>query len=151
MKTETPTLPGSTSGSGNWVIETSVGGDGGGAKVGDPTLGPEGGWDIPGDPPGDFKILAAMLKRIQKTLGGLVNLTPPIIDPALQKSLSANWPTADRYFELMIGRLALEAETPIGKYLQTDLYIRLARAGMTGEMLKMKQTSLKLSPGPRRS
>ena len=105
-------------------------------------LGPEGGWDILGDPPDDFKILAEMLERIRKTLGGLVNLQPPIIDQALQEWLSANWGTADRYFTLMIDRLGLEAETPIGEYLQTELYIRLARVGMTGDVLKMKQTSL---------
>lgn len=142
MKTETPTRPGSITGTTDWLAGTVVGGGGKGTKAGDPTLGPEGGWDIPGDPPGDFKILVEMLKRIQKTLGGLVNLTPPIIDPAVQTSLSANWATADTYFALMIDRLGLEAETPIGKYLQTELYIRLALVGMTGEMLKMKQTSL---------
>ena len=122
--------------------ETATGGGGGGAKTGDPALGPFGSSDIPGDPPEDFARLAKMLVRIQTTLGGFVNLNPPIIPEELRKPLQDNWPVARGFLSLAIARLRHETESDLGRYLQKELFLRLATSGLTGEMLKMKETTL---------
>jgi hypothetical protein len=124
------------------TIGTATGGRGGGARAADPPLGPMGSWDIPGDPPGDFAKLVGMLTRMKATMALLIELTPPIIPEELQKPLQANWPVARGYLDLAIAKLEHETETPLGHYMQQELFQRLATVGLTGEMLAMKETTL---------
>jgi hypothetical protein len=125
--------------------ETAAGGGSGGDKTGGPALGPLGSSDIPGDPPGDFARLAKMLERIQTTLEGLINLKPPIIPKELQKPLQDNWPVAKGFLSLGIARLQHETKSDLGRYLQKEMFLRLATAGLTGDMLKMKEAMLNFS------
>lgn len=97
-----------------------------------------------GDPfIGDFERLARMLDRIGTTLGNLINRDLEVLDPRLRAQFVANWPQAAYNLTQAILRLraeAIHAQLPSGK--SRILRRQLERAGLTGSMLRMKETSL---------
>jgi hypothetical protein len=100
-----------------------------------------------GTPEGDeLDRLAAMLERIEKTLGSLTQLQPPIIDQVLAARFVKVWPEAQRHLNLAVRRL--RRETNAGPVSYGYMILRLHRAGLMGAMLEMKDTSLRYHLDP---
>jgi len=97
-----------------------------------------------GDPLiGDFERLARMLDRIDTTLGNLINRDLGVLDPRLRAQFAANWPQAAYNLTQAIVRLRTEAiRAPLPSSKSRTLRRQLERAGLTGSMLRMKETSL---------
>jgi hypothetical protein len=97
----------------------------------------------------DFKRLARMLSRIRASLGNLINRDIGIIDPELRAHFVRTWPQASDILALAIHRLLEEA---IRGHSASDRPSRLRRqlekAGLTGSMLRMKETSLNFYVDP---
>jgi len=83
----------------------------------------------------DFNRIAAMLERIRQTLRQLVFLRSAVLPAELQPRLEESWPIADRSFTDSIAILNDERR-------RDELAPLLERAGLTGEMLELKETSL---------
>jgi hypothetical protein len=83
----------------------------------------------------DFNRIAAMLERIRQALRQLVFLTPAVLPAELQTRFAESWPLADQSFTDSIAILNDEER-------RAELAPLLERAGLTGEMLEMKETSL---------
>jgi hypothetical protein len=93
-----------------------------------------------GDPTDDDRLrLARMVERIGFTLERLVHLEPKLVPEPVAVQLSLNWPEAKQKVNEIVG--ILRGEIPL-LYLPTDLMNDLQRAGLTGPMLRMKETSL---------
>lgn len=91
----------------------------------------------------DFKRLAKMLARISVSLGNLINLDLGIIDPELRAQFVRNWPQAANNLNRAIRRLLEEAiRVQSASHTPSTLRGQLERAGLTGSMLRMKETSL---------
>lgn len=97
-----------------------------------------------GDPASeDFERLARMLARISVTLGSLINEDHGVLDTQLRGVFVRTWPQAANILARAIGRLKGEAkQTRLGLLRPSRLQGQLRRAGMTGDMLRMKETSL---------
>jgi hypothetical protein len=91
----------------------------------------------------DFKRLARMLARISASLGKLINNDHGIIDPELRAQFVRTWPQAANNLAQAIRRL-LEESIRVQSALDEPRKLRrqLERAGLTGPMLRMKETSL---------
>lgn len=100
-----------------------------------------------GTPEGDeLDRLAAMLERIEKTLGNLTQLQPPIINRELSVSFVEVWPQAQRLLNEAIRRLRRDPNAaPIAYPI---MIARLRAAGLMGSMLAMKDTSLRYHLDP---
>jgi len=97
----------------------------------------EGGGSRSGAPAGDeFDRLAAMLERIGKTLRNLIHLEPPLLPEPLHSQFADVWPETQRHLNLVTG--TLRGELP----RNDKLHRKLKDAGLTGSMLRMKETSL---------
>jgi len=83
----------------------------------------------------DFNRIAAMLERIRQTLRQLVFLKPVVLPAELQTRFAETWPVTDKSFTDAIAILNNEER-------RAELAPRLEQAGLAGDMLKMKETSL---------
>lgn len=96
-----------------------------------------------GDYLDDFLRLARMLRRIGASLGNLITRDLGVLDPALQAQFVETWPQAA---EILAGAIhSLEAESIRARLVAgrpRKLRRQLERAGLTGAMLLMKETSL---------
>jgi len=90
----------------------------------------------------DFERLARMLERIRKTLALLIHLNPPVIADELQLEFVKNWPEAEEQLVRAISQLREPRSDISAAPSRRLLRRRLASAGMTGEMLRMKEVSL---------
>jgi len=120
------------------VIKQAGHGAGWGGSHG--TQGDDGGED---DPSNDFDRLARMLARISASLGNLINRDHGVLDPELRTQFVRTWPQAANNLTQAIRRLreeAILAQSSSDK--PSKLRRQLERAGMTGSMLRMKETSL---------
>jgi len=91
----------------------------------------------------DFQRLAKMLARINVTLGNLINEDHGVLDPKLRAQFIRTWPQAANNLTRTIRRLHEEAiRTPSAAHRPNPLGRQLGRAGLTGDMLRMKETSL---------
>lgn len=100
-----------------------------------------------GTPEGDeLDRLAAMLERIEKTLGSLVKLNPPIISQELATIFISVWPETQRHLAEAIRRLRRDPNTAPISYVY--MIRRLRGAGLMGRMLVMKDTSLRYHLDP---
>ena len=96
-----------------------------------------------GDSSNDFARLARMLERISMTLGNLINYDHGVIDPKLRAQFERNWPQATNNLARAIRRLQEEANRVHPAFNKpSKLRRQLERAGLTGSMLRMKETSL---------
>jgi|ERR1700733_2053700 len=97
-----------------------------------------------GDPTSeDFERLARMLARIGVTLGNLINEDHGVLDAQLREPFVGTWPQAANILARAIGRLQNEAnQKRPGLFRPSRLHGQLRRAGLTGDMLRMKETSL---------
>jgi hypothetical protein len=94
-------------------------------------------------PPEDFMRLAKMLARIKSTLGNLINLDLGILDSDLRREFVSNWKRAASILDGAIEILRFEAvREKLQLPTRSRLRGQLQRAGMTGGMLRMKETSL---------
>jgi|HubBroStandDraft_4_1064222.scaffolds.fasta_scaffold17749_3 hypothetical protein len=91
----------------------------------------------------DFRRLAKMLARINVTLGNLINEDHGVLDPKLRAQFIRTWPQAANNLTQAIRRLHEEAiQTPSAVHRANPLSRQLGRAGLTGDMLRMKEESL---------
>lgn len=106
--------------------------------------GPRGGDGDENDPlSNDFTRLAKMLARIGSSLGNLINRDHGIIDPELRAQFVRTWPHAADNLAQAIRRLLEEAiRVQSASDKPSRLRRQLERAGLTGPMLRMKETSL---------
>lgn len=96
-----------------------------------------------GDPLIDFERLARMLARISATLGNLINYDHGVLDPKLRAQFVRTWPQAANNLAQAIRRLQEEANrVQSASDKPSKLRRQLERAGLTGPMLRMKETSL---------
>lgn len=95
-----------------------------------------------GDPLIDFERLARMLARISATLGNLINHDLGVLDPKLRAQFVRTWPQAANRLDRVI--LSLRKANPVQSDSDKPSRLRgqLVRAGLTGQMLRMKETSL---------
>src|SRR5215467_10157269 len=107
---------------------------GGGGQQGSKTVGSQS-----GDPP-DNERLARMLERISSTLNKLVHLRPKIMPEPLVMNLANTWPEVQNNLSQIIGTLRGQVSANLPP--NTDLLKLLETAGLTGEMLRMKEASL---------
>lgn len=99
--------------------------------------------DDDGDPIDDFERLARMLSRISLTLGRLINVDLGILNPELRTQFVQTWPRAADNLARAIQGLRDEAiRVQSAPRKQSRLRGQLGRAGLTGSMLRMKETSL---------
>jgi len=90
----------------------------------------------PGSPAGDeFDRLAAMLESIRDLLSRLIYLEPPLFPQQLQSGFRDVWPETERLLNEAINGLRSDVRPPEWSRLLED-------AGLTGSMLRMKETSL---------
>jgi hypothetical protein len=105
-------------------------GRGGGRAWG--TQGGQGGYGSPTQ--GDLSRLVQMLKRIRQSIDLLVHIEPRVVPRILHAEFIRNWPEVDRQFNRAIAYLT-RPPSPV-------LLRQLGQAGLAGDMLAMKQTSL---------
>jgi hypothetical protein len=75
-----------------------------------------------------------MMRRIRETLDLVVHIEPPVVPEPLNASFVRTWPEVDASFTRAISYLR--------KPLSPTVRRQLVAAGLTGEMLHMKQDSL---------
>jgi hypothetical protein len=93
-----------------------------------------------GDPPDDdLSRLGRMVERINKTLDKLIRLEPRLLPEVLAVNLAAVWPEAQNHFTHIVKILRRELLIAVPT---VNLGEELERAGLTGPMLRMKETSL---------
>jgi hypothetical protein len=107
---------------------------GGGGQVGSTTAGSQ------SDDPPDNERLARMLERIRSTLNKLVHLHPKIMPEPIATNLANTWPEVQSSLSQIIG--VLRGQVSINLPPNTNLAKLLETAGLTGEMLRMKEASL---------
>jgi hypothetical protein len=111
-------------------------GGGGTTRRGGGRLGTQGADAPPGTPAGDdFDRLAGMLEGIRDVLNSLIHLNPPIFPEPLQPRFVEVWPETENHFDNAIRGLRADTRPPEWRDL-------LENAGLTGTMLRMKETSL---------
>jgi len=93
--------------------------------------------------PEDFERLARMLARMSATLETLINFDYRLVDQELRGEFVRVWPRAANILASAIQRLLQEANRErLGLATQSRIRGQLQRAGMTGDMLRMKERSL---------
>ena len=114
---------------------TVTGGGGGrrGARRGG-ILGMQGQGGAGGPTNDDLLRIVEMLRRIRNSLDLIVHIEPPAVPTILHDSFTRVWPEVDSAFARAIEYLG----KPLSPMVQRDL----VRAGLTGDMLSMKQISL---------
>ena len=113
----------------------TVTGRGGGGRLGREELGSQ-----TGDPPDDdMARLARMVERIGRTLDKLVRLQPRLLPEVLATNIAAVWPEAQGHFTNIVKILRQELLLAVPSI---NLLEELERAGLTGSMLRMKESSL---------
>jgi hypothetical protein len=90
----------------------------------------------------DFERLAKMLERIRVTLKGVIFVQAEIAPTELQREFGKNWREADEHLDDAISRLRHPRRSSTPNQSDRGLRSRLVNAGMTGEMLRMKEVSL---------
>lgn len=91
----------------------------------------------------DFMRLARMLARISVSLGNLINRDHGIVDPELQAQFVQTWPQASNNLTQAIRQLREESiRVQSTSKKRNTLRRKLEKAGLTGPMLRMKETSL---------
>ncbi len=96
-----------------------------------------------GDPSDDFERLARMLERIGTSLGNLINRDLGVLDSELRAQFVRTWPQAANNLAQAIRRLREEAiRVQSAPDRPSRLRRQLGSAGLTGSMLRMKETSL---------
>jgi hypothetical protein len=103
-----------------------------------------------GDPSGeDFERLARMLARISVTLGNLISRDHGVLDPELRAQFVRTWPQAANNLTHTIRRLQEESiQARLAVKRKSPLRNQLGRAGLTGDMLRMKEVSLSFYLNP---
>lgn len=97
----------------------------------------------------DFERLAKMLGRVSETLERLINSTPSVLDHALQEEFIRTWPRAGNNLARAIERLHEEAILHRTQFPEKSrLRGQLQRAGLCGDMLRMKEVSLNFYLNP---
>lgn len=105
-------------------------GGGGGSST------PEGAGGRAGSPAGDdFDRLAAMLEKIRDMLYAIIFCDYPIVPDEIGMGLRDVWVQVDSLFQVPIDGLRNEVRPE-------EWLVLLSRAGLTGQMLRMKETSL---------
>ena len=89
----------------------------------------------PDDDGNNFSGLPAMLERIRKTLGNLVEVAPLVVPSDLVTVVQRTWPIAEK-------RLRDAIATVGSTNVSSQVISALKEAGLTGLMLKMKQVSV---------
>lgn len=93
-----------------------------------------------GDPPdSDLRRLARMVERIGQTLDKLIRLEPRVLPELLAANIAAVWPEAQKNLTQIVKILRSELLMAVP---QPNLVEEVERAGLTGAMLHMKETSL---------
>jgi hypothetical protein len=82
----------------------------------------------------DFSRLLQILTRIRQSLDLLVHINPPVVPQVLHSQFVRNWPEVDGQFNRATMHLTRRPSPLLRRQLRA--------AGLTGEMLQMKQTSL---------
>lgn len=108
------------------------GGGGRGTQGGQGGRGGQGGAGNPS--PEDLSSIVAMLRRIQQTLNLVVHIEPRVLPQTLHAGFVDTWPEVNRQLTLAINYF--------DKPLTTEVLRQLADAGLSGDMLAMKQASL---------
>lgn len=114
---------------------TITGGGGGLGRRGGGARGTQGDQGGPANPAGDDSSrLLQMLTRIRQSLDLLVHVNPPVVPQVLHSQFNKNWEEVDREFNRALAFLARKPSPLVRRQLRD--------AGMTGDMLLMKQVSL---------
>jgi len=88
----------------------------------------------------DLNRLAGMLEVIGYSLKSLIHLQPPLLPAELREQFIVIWPETESEINLVVARL--RREQTVARVSYDRIHQLLQAAGLTGPMLKMKESSL---------